>query len=98
MSNDLTFSFPIEALTDRIVERVLEKLSEQQAPVEERLITTDEACQIFIPKISRATLIKWAKDYPNLIKAYRIGDGRSYYKRSEILSSARELKKYEKPG
>lgn len=58
---------------------------------EERLLSASEACKLFVPAISRLTLIRWTKaDY---LKEHRIG-GRVYYKQSEIISSAKHLQKY----
>ena len=62
---------------------------------DERLLSAAEACKLFVPAISRLTLIRWTKaDY---IKEHRIG-GRVYYKLSEVTASAKHLEKYKNKG
>ena len=58
---------------------------------EEKLLSASEACKLFVPAISRLTLIRWTK--ADLLKEYRIG-GRVYYKQSEIIEAAKHLEKY----
>ena len=69
----------------------LSVLFEAKGAQEERLLSAAEACKVFVPAISRLTLIRWTKaDY---LKEHRIG-GRVYYKQSEIIESAKHLVKY----
>ena len=69
----------------------LSALFETKEAQDERLLSATEACKLFIPAISRLTLIRWTKaDY---LKEHRIG-GRVYYKQSEIIESAKHLEKY----
>ncbi len=58
---------------------------------QERLLSATEACKLFVPAISRLTLIRWTKaDY---LREHRIG-GRVYYKQSEVIDGATHLEKY----
>ena len=66
-------------------------LFETKEAQEEKLLSATEACKVFVPTISRLTLIRWTQaDY---LKEHRIG-GRVYYKHSEIIESAKHLEKY----
>jgi hypothetical protein len=57
----------------------------------EKLLSAAEACKLFVPAISRLTLIRWTKaDY---LKEHRLG-GRIYYRQSEVIEAAKHLKKY----
>ena len=68
---------------------------EAQEAQEEKLLSASEACKLFIPAISRLTLIRWTKaDY---LKEHRIG-GRVYYRQSEVIEGAKHLGKYKKGG
>ncbi len=69
----------------------LSSLVNKVAKQEEQLICASEACKLFVPAISRLTLIRWTK--ADHVKEYRIG-GRVYYKRSQILDAAKHLQKY----
>lgn len=76
------------------VDNLTGKLSaffEAKEAQEERLLSAGEACKLFVPAISRLTLIRWTKaDY---LKEHRIG-GRVYYRQSEVIESAKHLEKY----
>ena len=61
------------------------------ATQDEKLLSASEACKLFVPSISRLTLIRWTK--ADHLKEYRIG-GRVYYKQSEIIEAAKHLEKY----
>jgi len=69
----------------------LSTLLETKEAQNERLLSAGEACKLFVPAISRLTLIRWTKaDY---LKEHRIG-GRVYYKQSEVIDGAKHLEKY----
>jgi len=57
----------------------------------ETLLSAADACKVFVPAISRLTLIRWTQ--AGHLKEHRIG-GRVYYKHSEIIESAKHLEKY----
>jgi hypothetical protein len=61
--------------------------------MEEKLISGSEACKLFIPQISRQTLSNYTKNVP--LKVYKLA-GRLYYKQSELIAAAKELKQYNK--
>jgi hypothetical protein len=76
----------IDGLDEKLSEWVASKMAQ-----DERLLSASEACKLFIPAISRLTLIRWTKaDY---LKEHRIG-GRVYYKQSEVIDAAKHLQKY----
>jgi len=69
----------------------LTPLLEAKVAQEERLLSAGEACKLFVPAISRLTLIRWTKaDY---LHEHRIG-GRVYYRQSEVIEGAKHLEKY----
>jgi len=69
----------------------LSTLFQEKEAQTEKLLSAAEACKVFVPAISRLTLIRWTK--ADLLKEHRIG-GRVYYKQSEIIASAIHLQKY----
>ena len=77
------------------IETTIKKLLGEVVPAvnDEKLIGTEEACKLFVPAISRQTLANWTKE--GLLKVYKLS-GRIYYKQSEIISAAKELKPYKK--
>jgi len=76
----------IDDLTGRVA-----ALLETKEAQDEKLLSATEACKLFIPAISRLTLIRWTKaDY---LKEHRIG-GRVYYRLSEVIEGAKHLEKY----
>jgi hypothetical protein len=84
----------INSLLFQIREVVKEELQNKyKTEVEEKLLSPDKAKDLFIPAISRQTLSNWTKD--GLLNSYRIG-GRVYYKSSEIMDAAKELRRFKK--
>jgi hypothetical protein len=86
-----------------ILDQILSDLSEIKSQlannsstalvIDERLISREETCKLFVPEISRQTLANYTKTVP--LKVYKIG-GRLYYKQSEIIGAAVEMKAYKK--
>ena len=74
---------------------LIPEIVSQLKPVafEERLISIDEACNVFIPSISRQTLSNWTKE--GTLNSHKLG-GRIFYKKSEIIAAAEKIKKYRK--
>jgi len=70
-----------------IREEVRLLISEQ----EEKLISPAEACKLFKPAITKATLASWTEK--GWLQEHRIG-GRVFYLQSEILASTSKLGKY----
>lgn len=77
----------IELLRPMIKEEMHRVISEQ----EERLLSPAEACKLFKPAITKATLASWTKQ--GFLQEHRIG-GRVFYLQSEILASTIKLSKY----
>jgi hypothetical protein len=77
----------IELLRPMIRDEVRRVFSEQ----EEKLISPKEACKLFKPAITKATLTSWTEK--GWLQEHRIG-GRVYYLQSEILASTLKLGKY----
>lgn len=94
---ELLFSqVPINDLVEMISRSVLDKIAPTQINnTDEQLISGDVARKVFSPEISRQTLSNWTRD--GQLKSYRMG-ARIFYKRSEIIAAAKEMKKYKKPG
>ena len=77
----------IELLRPMIKEEMHRVISEQ----EERLLSPAEACKLFKPAITKATLASWTKQ--GFLQEHRIG-GRVFYLQSEIFASTMKLSKY----
>lgn len=77
----------VELLRPMIREEVRLVMAEQ----EEKLISPAEACKLFKPAITKATLASWTEK--GWLQEHRIG-GRVYYLQSEILASTLKLGKY----
>lgn len=92
MANVILSQIPITELEARFREIVKEELTSHIPNTEpEQLISPEEARKFFSPPVSKVTLIKWTKE--GKLISHRIG-GRVYYKRSEILTSIKIVKKY----
>jgi hypothetical protein len=89
--SDFSVSFPVREIAAEVCKILFDELPSLKQQPEEQLIAASVACKIFAPAISRKTLNNWTKE--GLIKAYRIAS-RVYYKRSEVIASTKELKKY----
>jgi hypothetical protein len=74
---------------ENIINTALKK--KQREEIAEKLLSPADTCLIFQPSISKVTLASWTDH--GLLKAYRMG-GRVYYKHSEVIEAAKELKKY----
>lgn len=91
-TNIVLSQIPFDDLLNQLAERVSQVLKDQQKQqLEEKLLSPAETCQLFQPKISLPTLNRWTKD--GHLTMYRIG-GRTFYKYSEVLQAAKELKRY----
>jgi hypothetical protein len=77
----------LDLLRPMIKEEMRLAMSEQ----EEKLLSPAEACKLFKPAITKATLTSWTKK--GLVQEHRIG-GRVFYMQSEILASTKKLTKY----
>lgn len=70
---------------------IREELSSIMQEKDDKLISPASACDLFEPRITKATLASWTKK--GWLQDYRKG-GRVFYKKSEILTEAKRLKKY----
>ena len=83
----------LHALLDEIREVFKQEIKKNQhLEVGEKMLSADEACKLFNPKICKATLVNWAKS--GRINQYRVGR-RVFYKYAEIIASMQKLKKYQ---
>lgn len=85
--NGITAEQFVDLLRPMIREEVQLVISQQ----EEKLISPAEACKLFKPAITKATLTSWTKQ--GFLQEHRIG-GRVFYRQSEILASTLTLGKY----
>ena len=86
---------PFEVLLNEIHllrTEVAELRAERKQP-EERLLSTEEACKMFQPAISRQTLIAWEKR--GLIEMQKIRS-KNYFKLSDLINAGQKLKKYKR--
>jgi hypothetical protein len=86
----------LDELLTNCIRSIIPEIVSQLNPVafEEKLLSVEEACNVFVPAISRQTLNNWTKE--NVLKSCKIG-GRVFYKRSQIIEAADRIKKYKKP-
>ena len=92
MENVLLSPVPLLALKEEIREIIREELSLIQKKSDpDKLLSADEACRLFDPKVCKATLVNWAKQ--GKLTQHRLGR-RVFYKYSEIITSLQILKKY----
>lgn len=73
------------------VEGVIKENREQE--LQARLLSAAETVKLFKPAISKVTLHNWTTQ--GLIPVHRIG-GRLFYKYSEVINSAKKLRKYDR--
>ncbi len=78
----------LEPMLRQIVRQELSQILDKQ---KDQFLSPKEACERFVPKISKTTLAKWTAQ--GLIKEHRMG-GRVFYLFSEIIDKAKTLKKY----
>lgn len=86
---------PLNDLIEKFRSIVREEIAAHHQTDEEKLISADKACKIFDPSITRPTLQSWVDQ--GFLKSYRIS-GRVWFKHSEVVAGAKEIKKYKKPG
>ena len=60
-------------------------------PIDDNLISANEACKLFKPAITKNTLKSWVN--LGLIEEVRFNT-RVYYKKSDIINGAKNIKKY----
>ena len=80
----------IQRIADKVTSNMLQAM---QQKFEEKLLSSDEACKMFVPKISRQTLVSWRKQ--GLLPYQTIGN-RSYFKTSDILHAGTQLRLYKR--
>jgi hypothetical protein len=78
----------LEPLLRKIVHQELTQILNKQ---KDQFLSPKEACERFVPKISKTTLASWTAQ--GLLNEHRIG-GRIFYLFSEIVENAKKLKKY----
>lgn len=78
------------------IETIVNKAIHQKQEIDlaERLLSPEETCKLFHPRISKVTLHNWEQQ--GRVTKYRLG-GRVFYKYSEILAGMDTLKRYKKP-
>jgi hypothetical protein len=90
----LLTSIPLDFLLEKITEIVNAAVEKkQQSDREAKLYSAAEACKLFSPTIAKSTLHQWTAE--GLIPVHRIG-GRIFYKYSEVIESAKRIKKYDR--
>jgi hypothetical protein len=93
MENKLAISTGLTPEDLTAIEQIVDKVfrTRQTEQLEAQLLSPEEACKIFRPKISKPTLAKWTND--GLIAMQKIG-GRVWYKYSDLLDAGSKLKRY----
>jgi hypothetical protein len=94
----LTFDHLPEAMGEVITllktvdTRLHEIQNTQINQINEKLLSANEARQLFQPVVSRVTMQRWTNE--GRLKAYHI-NSRVYYKYTEVIEAAKHLKKYQ---
>ena len=91
MENVILSPLPLIALKQELREIIREELCIARQQEVERMLSAEQACNLFNPKICKATLVNWVRK--GHLKQHRIGR-RVFYKYSEIIGSLQLLKKY----
>jgi hypothetical protein len=65
--------------------------SKYEEDLQEKLLSPEETCKLFVPEISIGTLNNYTNQ--GLLKKYYLGR-LTFYKYSEVLSSLKSIKKY----
>lgn len=90
----MLLSIPANDLRQLISECVNDCLQKAAtAQTEEKMLSPKQALKLFNPAPSIATLAAWEKR--GLLKKYYLG-GRTFFKQSEIIEAAKQLKKYKR--
>lgn len=85
---------PVDVFMNQILSTINHAFeTKQRKEFEEKLLTAAEACKIFSPAIAKSTLHQWTAQ--GLIPVHRLG-GRIFYKYSEIIESAKRIRKYDR--
>lgn len=74
------------------VQAAMKQLKKEE--LEERFLSIEETCKIFVPAISRQTLHNWTTQ--GLIKSHAIGRS-VFYKYSDIIEAAKPLNRIVNP-
>lgn len=85
------FMAALACMVRKEVEAALQQSTQKE--FSSRLISPEETCNLFHPKISKVTLRSWTNQ--GLIKSHRIGR-RVYYKHEEIQEAMQSLKRYKR--
>lgn len=91
--NSLLVTLTIGDLKQLIKEAIAELNNQDQQPQSDEFLSIAAAVKLFNPAISKVTLHRWKKE--GVIPAYRMG-GRIYYKRSEVMAAAQNVRKYDR--
>lgn len=86
---------PFDTILDEIHQlraEIAELRAERKQP-DERLLSTEEACKMFQPEISRQTLTAWVKR--DLVEMQKIRS-KNYFKLSDLMNAGQRLKKYKR--
>jgi len=85
--------FSLEDVLAGVATIIDEKLKAfKQKEFEEKLISPAQAAKLFQPNVSLPTIKAW--DRQGLLKSYRFGGNRVYYKYSEVIEAGKTLKRY----
>jgi len=77
-----------ELLREVVREELFRKYDFEQ---ENKLLSPDEVCHLFTPRISLPTLARYEKN--GLVTKYRMGR-RTYFKYGEVIKAVRQIKRY----
>lgn len=84
-----------EQIAEKVRGQLMADVRALLAEQDERLISPAEAARLFVPAVSTRTLSAWVKD--GRIPSYSFGR-RVFFKKSEIIQSAKLIKKYKAGG
>lgn len=92
--NGLSVDELISQIDSLIVSRINAAMEKLKADETHKLLSIEETCCLFVPKITRQTLHNWTSQ--GLIKSHTIGRS-VFYKYSDIIDAAKPLNKIVRP-
>jgi hypothetical protein len=88
------YQLPIGDFFDSLRQMIQEEIvKSQQKAFGERMLSTKEACKLFVPAVTQVTLHNWSK--AGILKKHYVGRS-VYYKASEVIEAAKVHQRYKR--
>lgn len=93
---EIISSYSLQELAQAVAQELLPQLRtsiRMEPEQEEKLIDIKAAAKLFEPAVSTRTISNWLSE--GYLSSYRVG-GRIFFKKSEVIESAKKIKRYSK--